>query len=387
VKQAPLVRSSMLALAAAQDGYHAFDIASRTLHWLNPTAALIIELCDGSRTQSEIIILLDQLQESTDDSNSWIQQALESGWLKPIDGENVDEYPSAHIVATLAWDLREEGDYLASYVCQEYAVELQPEVASHWRYLGEISHITGQRERALEAYEKYLTLNPDDAEILLIVVALRDEPPPRRAPDAYIRQLYTRFASFYEDNMRDELGYNGPERVASLLDQYLDGVCDLNILDMGCGTGLSGQPLKPHAKSLTGIDLSAEMLEQAETSGLYDRLECAEITEWLANNKDFFDLIVACDTCIYFGDLGQIISPANQHIVPGGWMIVSVEKGDSYPYCLADSGRYSHTQRHIEEVAKDVGLEILDVDEGFLRDEYSKPVIALMVLMRKPLPV
>ena len=68
-------------------------------------------------------------------------------------------------------------------------------------------------------------------------------------------------------------------------------------------------------------------------------------------------------------------------------MIVSVEKGDSYPYCLADSGRYSHTQRHIEEVAKDVGLEILDVDEGFLRDEYSKPVIALMVLMRKPLPV
>jgi predicted TPR repeat methyltransferase len=126
------------------------------------------------------------------------------------------------------------------------------------------------------------------------------------------------------------------------------------------------------------------MLKKAETTGIYDILECAEITEWLANNKSSFDLIVACDACIYFGDLGQIIRPANQHLNPGGWMLVSVEKGDLYPFRLSDSGRYSHTQRHIEEIARDTGLEVLDIDEGFLRSEYSKPVIALMVLMRKP---
>ena len=384
VKQNHLIRNSTLALAPADDGYYAFDIESRTLHWYNPTAALIIELCDGSRNQKEISLLLAQLQGSTGECTTWIQQALDYGWVKPIDAKFLDEYPSAQTVVDLAWDLREEGEYLASYVCQEYVVELQPEPSTHWRYLGEISHIVGRRERALEAYEKYLTLKPYDAEISLIVVALRDESPPERAPDEYIQQVYTRFASFYEDNMRDELGYNGPERVGSLLDQFLDDTDGLNVLDMGCGTGLSGAPLKSRSESLTGIDLSAEMLKKAETTGIYDILECAEITEWLANNKSSFDLIVACDACIYFGDLGQIIRPANQHLNPGGWMLVSVEKGDLYPFHLSDSGRYSHTQRHIEEIATDTGLEVLDIDEGFLRSEYSKPVIALMVLMRKP---
>ena len=58
VKQNHLIRNSTLALAPADDGYYAFDIESRTLHWYNPTAALIIELCDGSRNQKEISLLL-----------------------------------------------------------------------------------------------------------------------------------------------------------------------------------------------------------------------------------------------------------------------------------------------------------------------------------------
>ena len=333
--------------------------------------------------------MLAQLQESAQEGaeencNTWILNALERGWVKHVGDESQVEKPTAQTVADLVWDLREEGEYLAAYVCQEYVVELEPESASNWRYLGETSHIVGYRARSLEAYEKYLTFKPNDAEILQIVVALRDEPPPGRAPNEFVEQLYTRFASFYEKNMCDELGYNGPERVAKILDQFLGDASDLDALDIGCGTGLSGKPLKPRSTSLTGIDLSSDMLKVAEGTGLYDELEHAEITQWLANRKDPFDLIVGCDTCIYFGDLSQVISPASRLLRPGGWLLISVERGDAYPFRLTDSGRYSHTQQHIEEAAKEAGLKILNVEEGFLRNEYSKPVIATMVLMQKP---
>ena len=389
MKQSNLSRSPSLALAPGEDGYHAFDLESRELHWFNPAAALIIELCDGAHNQADICTILAQLQEGAQDGAEancklWIKEALERGWVKYAGDESPEGNPAAQTVADLVWDLREEGEFLAAYVCQEYAVELQPESETHWRYLGETAHIIGRRARALEAYEEYLTFKPEDAEVLQMVVALRDEPPPSRAPDEYIEQLYKRFSEYYEESMCDELGYRGPERVGELLDQFLGDASDLDVLDIGCGTGLSGKPLKPRAASLMGIDLSAEMLNKAEATGLYNELEHAELTKWLANRESSFDLIVACDTCIYFGDLSQVISPASQILRPGGWLLISVEKGDDHPFCLTDSGRYTHTQKHIEESANEVGLEVLGVDEDFLRSEYTKPVIGLMVLMQKP---
>ena len=75
----------------------------------------------------------------------------------------------------------------------------------------------------------------------------------------------------------------------------------MNIVDLGCGTGLAGSFLRPRARHLTGIDLSPEMVAKAETTGLYHALDVAEITEWLERSDTPLDLITACDTLIYFG--------------------------------------------------------------------------------------
>ena len=47
---------------------------------------------------------------------------------------------------------------------------------------------------------------------------------------------------------------------------------DAYILDAGCGTGLCGPLVAPHAQRLTGVDLSAGMLAQASEKGVYDEL-------------------------------------------------------------------------------------------------------------------
>src|SRR2546430_1639578 len=72
--------------------------------------------------------------------------------------------------------------------------------------------------------------------------------------------------------------------------------CGLNILDLGCGTGLSGQSLRSRARRLTGIDLSRAMIDRARTRRVYDELGVAEITAFLdAPDGERYDLIAACD--------------------------------------------------------------------------------------------
>jgi predicted TPR repeat methyltransferase len=68
---------------------------------------------------------------------------------------------------------------------------------------------------------------------------------------------------------------------------------------LGCGTGLFGpQLLRPLARTLTGIDLSSNMLKKAEQRGLYDHLICGDIAEFLETQSHAFDLAVAADVFV-----------------------------------------------------------------------------------------
>jgi predicted TPR repeat methyltransferase len=90
-----------------------------------------------------------------------------------------------------------------------------------------------------------------------------------------VRDYYDRWAKTYDAELT-ESGYATPGRCAAALNAA--GVApDAAILDMGCGTGLSGAALA--AKGFTtidGCDLSTGMLEEARARGLYRALYRAE---------------------------------------------------------------------------------------------------------------
>ena len=50
-----LVLNPSVLLATSPDGYLAYDADGNRLHRLNPTAALIAELCEEPRTREQII--------------------------------------------------------------------------------------------------------------------------------------------------------------------------------------------------------------------------------------------------------------------------------------------------------------------------------------------
>lgn len=85
------------------------------------------------------------------------------------------------------------------------------------------------------------------------------------------RDLYDAWSASYEAEVAEN-GYATPGRCADALAQFLTDK-DAPILDFGCGTGLSGLALKLAGfTTIDGVDLSADMLAQAESKQAYRSL-------------------------------------------------------------------------------------------------------------------
>lgn len=375
-----------LRLSPVEGGYLAFDAENDRLHQLNGTAALIAELCDGSRDIQEIRELAGPLlpDGSGDSIDGWIEAGVGAGLLVWRDGaEGAHRSMSASELMELSEHLRQSNRIEAALQCAKQATELTPEDSDTWHMVGRIAQLAGERQVARDAYERYLALQPEDASIRHVLKALRDEPPPPRASDACVVQTFKDFSADYDSKMRELLSYRGPEFVLEVVAAECGERAGLEILDLGCGTGLAGVVFKDLAATLTGVDLSPEMIGRARERRIYDALEVAEITNWLKRSGAEFDLILACDCLVYFGDLHEVAGLAANRLRAGGWFAFTVEQGDEYPLRLTDSGRYTHHAAHLREVAASAGFELRRLEEGFLRTEGGVPVIGLAALMTK----
>ncbi len=378
-----LYRSPSCLVAPAVDGYLAYDAATKRVHHLNPTAALLLELCDGGRDRDGLLATVGPLlgQGGRVACDAWVEQAERDGLLT-AEPPPATEW-TATALADLSDRLHEDGLVLAAFICRYRAAEIQPERPENWYELGDLAQNVGRRDLAREAYARYLAARPDDAEIEQILTALRDDRPPGRASDRCITQIYARFAESYESCMVDDLEYQAPARLGEAVGAALRGRSGLDVLELGCGTGLFAPTLRTWAGRLRGLDLSPEMIEHARRRGLYDDLEVAEITGWLAaDGPDRYDLIAACDTLIYFGDLGQVLNPAAGLLRPGGLVAFTLERGETAPYALTDSGRYAHHADHVREASAAAGLEVVHLGEVLLRYEYGEPVTGLVAVLR-----
>lgn len=67
----------------------------------------------------------------------------------------------------------------------------------------------------------------------------------------------------------------------------------------------------------------------------------------------------------------RVVQGVASRLRPGGWFGFTVERGESYPHTLMETGRYTHHERHIREAAAAFGLEVRLLEEGFLREEAS----------------
>jgi len=380
----PRVHPAVL-LSPVEDGYVAYDPVADRLHQLNPVAALLTELCDGTRSVDDVTAMAEPFLPPGEGAAvaKWVAQATEAGLLTTeTGGAAAAEISPAELLA-LSKRLRQRNNSQTAYICVKRVVELEPQNTDAWYDLGDITHYLGRRDEARHAYQVYFDANPNDGEVEHLLIALKDGPPPERASDRAIQHIYKNFAASYESLMLDELKYAGPPRMMELVESVIGDRAGMTMLDLGCGSGLTGLTFRPRAAHLTGVDLSPEMVELARARGLYDELEVGEVTQWLKDGDSLFDMVVSTDVIIYFGDLDGIVAGVARRLKPGGIFAFSTELGTRPPFHLTDTGRYNHHPDHVRAVAAKQGFEVAGMNEAFLRTEYGEPVMGLFTVLTK----
>jgi predicted TPR repeat methyltransferase len=275
---------------------------------------------------------------------------------------------------------REAGDAFAQ------AVRLQPKRKASWRNLATSMARSGRADDARRVFDEWLTFEPDNPAALHLKAAVLGETPPARAGDAYVRDLFSGLAANFDLRLA-ELAYRAPELLAERVATALGpGRGTLDVLDAGAGTGWCGPLLRPWARRLVGVDLSADMLERARERGAYDDLQVAELTAWLLAAADRFDLAVCADTLVYFGALDDVLTGFARVLRPGGWLAFTVERCPDEAtagFRLGIHGRYAHAEPHVERTLALAGFSDVAIERVVPRYELGEPVDGLAVIARR----
>jgi predicted TPR repeat methyltransferase len=245
---------------------------------------------------------------------------------------------------------------------------------------GQALYETGRTADAIALFENWLSTDTDNPVARHLLNAYRGKQQTTQCTRQYIERTFDEFANSF-DNTLARLKYSCPQLVKTHLAKLKTPEANLNILDLGCGTGLIGEVLKPYARKLTGIDLSAAMLEKAAEKQLYHRLEQSDIARFLDKTDEQYDLITCMDTLIYIGKLDELFALINRRLKIGGQLLFSTEKlTEERDYQLNISGRYSHHPDYLRRVLNNACLGISGIIDVIIRNESGYPIAGQMYL-------
>jgi predicted TPR repeat methyltransferase len=264
------------------------------------------------------------------------------------------------------------------------AVALLPASGPAHLALAHACREAGLREEAATHAARAVTDPAIAEQARFLQAALGAAPPPDRAPASYVRDLFDQYAPRFDADLTGRLGYRTPAMLAEMLREAgVAADASRAVLDLGCGTGLSGEALRPFARLLEGVDLSPRMLAAARARGIYDALHEADLLDVLPARPGHWGLVAAADVLNYLGDLSAVLPAMAAALAPGGLAAFSLEKGEEAPCALGPDLRYRHHPGHLRALAAAAGLEILAEREAALRQEKGVPVEGLLWLLRR----
>ena len=209
----------------------------------------------------------------------------------------------------------------------------------------------GQPDMAIKCYQKALTIKPDYSVPQHMFNALTGNTS-KEPPKEYVKNLFDDYAERFDDSLTKQLGYKLPFLMKELI-LKLDSKRKTfeKVIDLGCGTGLTGIELRDISNNLTGIDNSSNMVAKTRELDVYDRLIVGDIVDILNSSKEKYDLFIALDVFIYIGELTKMFKTVRQCCNKNALFIFSIEAQEEDGYSLLKSARYSHSESYILKTA------------------------------------
>lgn len=284
----------------------------------------------------------------------------------------------------LARDLSEQGKHEESLAIWDSLVQEQPQDSQSLVGRVQACIAAGKPTDAKEDTTALLSLAPDDA-VYQYYGQLANGATPGEQPPELTRSIFDNMAEFYDLHVVRGLKYQLPKQVGDkILAQHPDK--KINVLDLGCGTGLLGVCLGRLDGALVGVDPSMKMIEQAARHNVYDRFHTVNLHDALRETPDaLYQVITALDVFIYAGDVTQSIPNAHRVLTPGGMMVFSFETAPEQgpDLVLQPTGRYAHKRSHVESLCQSTGFASVEIQDTILREENRQPVPGFVVTAYK----
>ncbi len=289
------------------------------------------------------------------------------------------DYAEAH--HNLGTAYLDQGELAAAMNCFERALALKPHDAQAWLGRGQALQRLNRPEEAIVAFRQALAKGGDPEVIAYHLASLGAEQAPVAAPKQLIAKAFDQHAASYDQRVLGLLKYQTPDLLLDSMMRFVDSR-NLDILDLGCGTGLFGVRLHPLARTLTGVDISSNMLKIARQRQIYDDLVCSELIEFLQTQTKKFDLAGAADVFVYIGDLTGVFRGVRGALRDGGFFSFSVEISEEQDFLLKDSLRYAHSEVYLRRLAKDNGFVVEMIERQVIRQDGGIDVVAYLAMLR-----
>jgi predicted TPR repeat methyltransferase len=276
----------------------------------------------------------------------------------------------------------------------------------------------------------------------------------------YAQKIFDDMAPVFEKRLVEGLGYHCPWDMRTMFDSLVQRQKDersnpqgftlpateighWRILDLGCGSGLVGRLFADIAIAasvdnkddlsavvattdslMLGIDVSAAMVKLAMEKGGYTMTACADLKQVLrmcaaCNPSSHLDMIVAADTFLYVGILGEVFHLANKSLKANGLFMFSTEDLELSPMKIShttstanteipeetsdtissaveyeppsnsnfvqllSSARYAHSPTYIQELATRYAFEIISEMKITIRTENTVPLPGYIYILHK----
>ena len=263
------------------------------------------------------------------------------------------------------------------------AIELNPDYHEAHHNLSIAYLEIKDRKKALNHFCEVLRILPNNEAVRHTIHILKNEKNITASPPEYIQTLFDSYADHYDSHLETTLHYEVPRFIAEIVKKNcnLDNI--QNVLDLGCGTGLCGVLFKEIAHSLTGVDISAKMLNVAAKKQIYDTLITAELLTFLLQKSSAFDLIIAGDVLVYFGELDAIFAAIDQALRSRSWFVFNTEISINQDYALTQTGRFIHSQDYIQQLADKHHFTIIAQQAIKMRTQERQTVNGFLYLLQK----
>jgi predicted TPR repeat methyltransferase len=248
-----------------------------------------------------------------------------------------------------------------------------------------MAHInSGQTSLAQQDGQRLLTLDPSN-ETYLFYSTLAQDKTPTTLPASVVTRIFNDYAPAFDQHLVGALKYTLPQDVAKLITSWHPDK-KVDVLDLGCGTGLLGLFLGQVDGVIVGVDLSGEMIEKAYLHNVYAQFNQVNVLDALkATGESQYDVITALDVLIYVGDLTTVIPNAHRILTLGGRFVFSCESAspDVKTFALESTQRYVHQQDHVHQLLVSAGFKDIIIERRTLRFEAGEPVAGFLVTAQK----